>query len=58
MYKEKEDYYKWKKNFIKRYEFNIHKEVDKEVYEYFEQITNKRQYLIGLIKEDMNKKKR
>lgn len=47
----------WKKNSLKRFEFYFHKEIDKEPLEYFESIPNKRQYLIGLIKKDMEEKK-
>ena len=47
----------WKKSTLYRYEINLHRELDKEVLEYFEPIPNKRQYLIGLIKKDMEEKK-
>ena len=47
----------WKKSTLFRYEINLHRENDKEVLDYFEKIPNKRQYLIGLIKKDMEEKK-
>lgn len=47
----------WKKNALKRFEFYFHREIDKTELEYFEKIPNKRQYLISLIKKDMEEKK-
>ena len=48
---------KWRKASLFRYEINLNRENDKDVLEYFEPIPNKRQYLIGLIKKDMEEKK-
>lgn len=47
----------WKKTALYRYEINLHRDIDKDVLEYFEPIENKRQYLISLIKKDMEEKK-
>ncbi len=54
MGRNKENLDKWSKEKKKRFEFYINKEKDKDVYEYFETIPNKRQYLIDLIRGDMN----
>ena len=48
---------KWRKESIKRIEFYLHKENDKEVLEWIENVPNKREYLIELIRKDMNGKK-
>ena len=48
---------KWRKASLFRYEINLNRENDKEVLDFFEKIPNKRQYLIGLIKKDMEEKK-
>lgn len=45
---------KWRKECIKTYRFYVHKEMDKDVYGWLEAINNKRQYLIDLIRKDMN----
>ena len=47
---------KWRKESIKRVEFYLHKELDKEVLEWLEKKPNKREYLISLIRDDMQKK--
>ena len=46
--------YSWRKKTQKRYEFYVNKETEKDVYEWLESQDNKRQYLIDLIKGDMN----
>ena len=46
--------YEWRKKNQKRFEFYLNKELDKDVYEWFETKTNKRQYLIDLIRKDLN----
>ena len=48
---------KWRKASLFRYEINLNRENDKEVLDFFEKIPNKRQYLISLIKKDMEEKK-
>lgn len=57
MARDMDNLYAWRKDVLKRYEFSIHKENDKDLYEYFERIKNKRQYILSLIKEDMEKKR-
>ena len=47
---------KWRKESIKRIEFYLHKENDKDVLEWLEKQPNKREYLINLIKADREKK--
>ena len=47
---------KWRKEQIKRIEFYLHKELDKEALEWLEKQPNKREYLIRLIEEDRKKK--
>lgn len=49
---------KWRKASLFRYEINLNRENDKEVLDFFEKIPNKRQYLISLIKKDMEEKKK
>lgn len=46
--------YEWRKKNIRRYSFTLNVENDKDVYEFFERQSNKRDYLIGLIRKDMN----
>lgn len=58
MGRDKENLQLWKKKNIKRYEFYLHKESDKDLYEYIEKIDNKRAYLIELIRKDMNGKQK
>ena len=48
---------KWRKESIKRVEFYLHKELDKDVLEWLEKQPNKREFLIGLIRKDMNEKR-
>lgn len=55
MGRDMENLYQWRKDHQKRYEFYLHKELDKEVYEKLESVKNKRQYIIDLIKADMKK---
>lgn len=45
----------WRKSNTKRFEFYLHKELDKDVYEKLESVPNRRQYLIELIREDIKK---
>lgn len=47
---------KWRKEQIKRIEFYLHKELDKDALEWLEKQPNKREYLIRLIEEDRKKK--
>ncbi len=56
MKRDMEKVYQWRKQNQKRYEFYLHKELDKDVYEKLESIKNKRQYIIELIKSDLKKK--
>ena len=55
MGRDMDNMYKWRKETIKRYELTLHKENDKDVYEKLESIDNKRQYLIELIRKDIEK---
>ena len=48
---------KWRKESIKRIEFYLHKELDKDTLEWLEKQPNKREYLINLINADMKRKK-
>ena len=54
MGRDKENLDKWRKNNQKRIEFYINTETEKDVLEWIEKVKNKRQYLINLIKGDMN----
>ena len=45
---------KWRRECVKYYKFYLHKELDKDALEWLEKQPNKRQYLIDLIKGDMN----
>ena len=42
MGRDKENLQEWKKKNIFRYEINIHKEIDKDIYECFSKIENKK----------------
>ena len=44
---------KWRKENIKRYEFTLNKTNEKDVMEYLDTKPNKREYLINLIRKDM-----
>lgn len=46
---------KWRKANTKRYEFYLHKEIDRDVYEKLESTPNRRQYIIELIRADIKK---
>ena len=48
---------KWRKEKVKTYRFYLHKELDKDVMEWLEQHDNKRQYLIDLMRKDMDEKR-
>ena len=45
---------KWRKESIKRVEFYLHKELDKDVLEWLQEQPNKREYIIALLRKDMN----
>lgn len=45
---------KWRKESIKRVEFYLHKELDKDVLEWLQKQPNKREYIIALLRKDMN----
>ena len=45
---------KWRKESIKRVEFYLHKELDKDVLEWLQEHPNKREYIIALLRKDMN----
>lgn len=47
--------YKWRKENQKRYEFYLHRELDKNAMEWLEKQPNKREYLIRLINADREK---
>ena len=55
MGKDLEKNLEWRKANTKRYEFYLHKELDKDVYEKLESIKNRRQYIIELIRADIKK---
>lgn len=45
---------KWRKESIKRFEFYLHKELDKDVLDWLQDQPNKREYIISLLRKDMN----
>lgn len=45
--------YKWRKENLKNYHFDLNKVTDKDVYEHLEKQPNKRAYLIDLIRKDL-----
>lgn len=57
MGRDKENHAKWEKENLRSFTFKINRITEKDVYEYLEKIPNKRQYLIDLIKGDMNEHK-
>lgn len=52
--RDKENLDKWRKQVQKRFEFYINRETDADVLEWFEKIQNKRQYILELLRKDMN----
>ncbi len=46
---------KWRMKNVKRYEFYVHKENEKDVYEKLEKVASRRQYILELIKKDIEK---
>lgn len=48
---------KWVKTNIYRYNFELNRVNDKELIEKLESVPNKKQYLISLIKQDIQKEK-
>ena len=55
MGKDVEKSLEWRKANTKRYEFYLHKELNRIAYEHLESQPNKREYLIRLITEDAKK---
>lgn len=53
----KENMFKWRENNQKRYEFYVNTKTDKDVCDWLDSKPNKRQYLIALVKGDMNENK-
>lgn len=49
--------YQWRKEKLKRFDFFLNRETEKDVCEWLEKQPNRRQYLISLIKGDMNENK-
>lgn len=49
--------YEWRKKVQKRYEFYLNKETEADVMEWLEKQPNKREFLIGLIRKDMDEKR-
>lgn len=47
--------YKWRKDNIKRYALDVNIVTNKDVYEHLEKISNKREYLLELIRKDIKK---
>lgn len=45
---------KWKKDNVTKYSFYVNKNTESDVDEWLKTIPNRRQYLIGLIRKDMN----
>jgi len=48
--------YAWRKKNLRRYNFTLNKVTNKEIYEHLEMQVNKRDYLIKLIRKDINEK--
>jgi len=55
--RDKENNIKWRKGNLMRYEFTLNKNTNKQAYEHFSKITNKRSYLISLIEKDAEQKR-
>lgn len=47
--------YSWRKEHIKRCNFDLNKDTEEDVYKWLEKQPNKRAYLIDLIRKDMKK---
>ena len=54
MGRNKENMFKWRADNLRRYEFYVNTKTDADVCEWLDSQPNKRQYLIALIKGDMN----
>lgn len=46
---------KWEKTNLRSYNFKLHRVNDEDVIRHLEKIPNKRDYIIGLIRDDMKK---
>ena len=55
MGRDKDHNYAWRKENLKRCDFYLNRTNDKEVIEHLEKQPNKREYLIRLIQEDMER---
>ena len=55
MGRDKDNYKKWVKDSILRYNLNLNRINDKEIIDKLESVPNKRQYIISLIKQDIEK---
>lgn len=55
MGRDKDNLAKWKRDNLISYTFKIHKTNDKDVYEHLNKQSNKRAYIINLIREDIKK---
>lgn len=54
MGRDMENRFKWEKDKLIQIAFKLHRDNDKDVIEYLNTKTNKRAYLIDLIRKDMN----
>lgn len=55
MGRDAENYAKWQKDNLKSYTFKLNKTTDGEIINWLDAKPNKRDYLIGLIRKDMEK---
>lgn len=55
MGRDKENFARWQKENLKRYEFKLNVTSEADVIEYLDKIPNRRQYLIELIRQDIKK---
>lgn len=58
MGRDEENRKKWVKTNIYRYNFELNRVNDKELIDKLESVPNKKQYLISLIKQDIQKEKK
>lgn len=57
MGRNKENHARWEKENLRSFTFKLNRNSEKDVVEHLEKKPNKREYLVGLIREDIAKEK-
>ena len=58
MARDNEKYLEWKRSTLKLWNINLHRENDKDIIDFLETVPNKRQYILDLVRADMEKKEK